>query len=610
MAENKSSEKRTEMRGPRGGPGGHGGMRIEKAKDVRGTARRLLGYLSPHKPTVAVILVLVVLYTILSLIGPYLMGVAIDNYIANKDLQGLATLALLMLGAFLAAAAFQAISGFVVARVTQKILHRLRKELFGQIQTLSLNYFDRNPAGELMSRLTNDIDAINQAVSQNISQLITSVLSVFGILIMMLVLNVWLTLASLLVFPLIMFITVLIAKYTRTGFRDLQATLGRLNATMEETISGQRVVNAFRQNKTVINNFRRENTAAYDTGLKAQTFAGLLMPVTGIMGNLSIAVIAGFGGFLALQGLISVGMIATFISYNRQFIQPARQMAQMYNTVQAALAGAERIFEILDTQPELVDAPGARELESTEGHVIFKDVDFSYLPGIPVIKNMSLEAKPGQTIALVGPTGAGKTTIVNLLSRFYDIDDGCISIDGNNISELKKDSLRRNLGVVLQDTYLFAIPVIENIRYGRLEATDEECFAAAALAEADHFIRRLPDGYDTVLQERGSNLSQGQRQMLAIARAILADPAILILDEATSSVDTRTETRIQRALLRLMEGRTSFVIAHRLSTIREADQILVIDEGEVVESGSHAELLDKQGFFHQLYMSQYKGHAI
>jgi ATP-binding cassette subfamily B protein len=433
---------------------------------------------------------------------------------------------------------------------------------------------------------------------------------VIGILVMMLVLNFWLTLVSLLVFPLIMFITVLIARSTRKGFRGLQAALGRLNSEMEETISGQRVVNAFRQNKTVIENFRRENTAAYENGVRANISAGLLMPVTGIMGNLSVAVIAGFGGFLALRGLISVGMIATFISYNRQFIQPARQLAQMYNVVQAALAGAERIFEILDTQPELVDEPGAEDIECAEGHVVFKDVDFSYLPDVPVIKNMSLEAKPGQTVALVGPTGAGKTTIVNLLSRFYDIDDGCISIDGHNISKVKKDSLRRELGVVLQDTFLFSISVLENIRYGRLDATDEECFAAARLAEADHFIRRLPDGYDTILQERGSNLSQGQRQMLAIARAILADPAILVLDEATSSVDTRTETRIQRALLRLMEGRTSFVIAHRLSTIREADQILVIDEGEIVENGTHAELLEKQGFFHQLYMSQYKGHAI
>jgi ATP-binding cassette subfamily B multidrug efflux pump len=461
-----------------------------------------------------------------------------------------------------------------------------------------------------MSRLTNDIDAINQAVSQNVTSLLASLLSMVGILIAMFVLNAWLALVTVLVVPLMFWFTQFVARYTRRGYRELQKHLGQLNAEMEEAISGQKVVKAFHRNDSVMTTFRGHNQAVYQAGVYANTYALLLMPLTNVLGNFFVIVLAGFGGWLALQGLVSVGIIATFINYGQNFVQPLRQLANVYNSIQAALAGAERVFEIIDTSPEVGDVPDALPLEAVQGDVRFEHVDFGYRPGTPVIKDMSLEAKAGKIIALVGPTGAGKTTIINLLTRFYEIDGGEISIDGHDIRRIKKADLRRQLGLVLQDTFLFSDTVMENIRYGRLEATDEEVIQAAMMADADHFIRQLPQGYQTQLSERASNLSQGQRQLLSIARAIVADPGILILDEATSSVDTRTEARIHEALLRLMEGRTSFVIAHRLSTIRDADQVLVIDHGEIIEKGTHQNLLDRRGFYHHLYMSQFKGQSI
>jgi ATP-binding cassette subfamily B protein len=473
-----------------------------------------------------------------------------------------------------------------------------------------MSFFDTHPAGGLMSRLTNDIDAINQAVSQNITSLISSALSMGGIVIAMFILNPWLALGSLLVLPIMLWFTQFVAKYTRKGFRDLQKSLGGLNSIAEEAISGQKVIKAFRRNETVIAAFREQNEAVYRAGVYANSYALLLMPLTSVLGNFFVIVLAGLGGWLALQGLVSVGMIATFINYGQNFISPLRQIANLFNSIQAALAGAERVFEIIDSPPEIQDLPDAFPLESIRGDVRLQNVNFGYVSGTPVIKNMTLEAKAGQTIALVGPTGAGKTTIINLLNSFYEIQGGSISIDGHDIRTVCKADLRRHLGMVLQDSFLFADTVMENIRYGRLEATDEECICAAEMADADHFIRQLPQGYQTNLSERANNLSQGQRQLLAIARAILADPAILILDEATSSVDTRTEARIQQSLLRLMKGRTSFVIAHRLSTIRDAEKVVVINNGEVVEQGTHQELLEKKGFYHHLYLSQFKGNAI
>lgn len=461
-----------------------------------------------------------------------------------------------------------------------------------------------------MSRLTNDIDAINQAVSQNITSLIASTLSMVGILIAMFILNLWLALASVLVVPIMLWFTNFVARYTLKGFKGLQKNLGGLNGVMEESISGQKVVSAFRRNDSVISTFRQHNQEVFKAGVYANTYALLLMPLTNVLGNFFIIVLAGLGGWLALQGLVSVGIIATFINYGQNFVQPLRNMANMYNSIQAALAGAERVFEIIDMKPEVEDVPDAYSLKSIEGDVRFDHVNFGYLPGKQTIKDMTLEAKSGEIFALVGPTGAGKTTIINLLTRFYEIDGGKITIDGKDIRDIKKGDLRRQLGLVLQDTYLFSDTVMENIRYGRLEASDEEVIQAAKMADADHFIRQLPHGYQTKLSERASNLSQGQRQLLSISRAILADPGILILDEATSSVDTRTEARIQKALLRLMQGRTSFVIAHRLSTIRDANHVLVIDNGEIVEQGTHQELLDRKGFYHHLYISQFKGQEI
>jgi len=374
--------------------------------------------------------------------------------------------------------------------------------------------------------------------------------------------------------------------------------------------SGQRVIVSFGREGATLDRFRKANTDLMNSGIQALSFSMLIPPLMGILSNANIGIVAGIGGWMTLRGWATVGTIAAFISYSRQFAHPLRMLGDLYNQIQAALAGAERIFEVIDEEPELKDAPDALRLSDIKGEVVFDDVDFSYVQGVPVIRDMSLRAEPGQTIALVGPTGAGKTTIVNLLTRFYDIDEGSIAIDGTDIRQLRKNDLRRQLGIVLQDNFLFTGTVMDNIRYGRLDATDEEIVAAATLANADHFIRRLPHGYQTELSERGGNLSQGQRQLLSIARAILANPSILILDEATSSVDTRTEIHIQEALLRLMEGRTSFVIAHRLSTIRDADNVLVINDGEIIEQGNHEQLLALEGFYHNLYYSQFKGQAI
>jgi ATP-binding cassette subfamily B protein len=592
---------------------GRGGMRpgrIEKASNPRQALIRLAMYLSPYKAILAVVLVFVLSYILLGLLEPYLLGRAIDKYIATRQIKGLSSLALLLLTAYFFDNGFQAISSWLMARISQDALRRLRRDLFEHLQKLSIQFFDSHTAGELMSRLTNDIDAINQAVSQNVVSLFASVLSLVGIVIAMFILNPWLALSALLVVPIMFWFTQFVARYTRKGFRNLQKELGEINSVMEESISGERVVKAFRRSETAIERFRASNENVYRAGVYANTYALMLMPLTNVLGNFFVIVLAGLGGYLALQGLVTVGMIATFIAYAQNFIQPLRQLANMYNSIQAALAGAERVFEIIDTPAEVDNAADSPLPVPVKGDVCFSGVSFGYLPNQPIIKHMSLEAKAGQTIALVGPTGAGKTTLINLLTRFYEINGGSITIDGHDIRDVSKSDLRQKLGIVLQDTFLFADTVMENIRYGRLDATDEECIQAAKLADADHFIRQLPQGYETKLSERASNLSQGQRQLLSIARAILADPSILILDEATSSVDTRTEARIQRALLRLMEGRTSFVIAHRLSTIRDADNVIVINNGEIVEQGTHQQLLDAKGFFYHLYMSQFKGLAI
>ncbi len=458
-----------------------------------------------------------------------------------------------------------------------------------------------------MSRVTNDIENVSNVLNESVTQLIASMLSMAGIAVVMIWINPGLAAVTLVVVPFMTLgVTRFISKRTRVGFRQQQEHLGTLNGLVEETVTGQRVVKAYAQEKRVIAEFDRANQELKKAATRAQTYAGFMGPVMNMVNNTSLAVVVGVGSLMALRGLATIGTIATFINYSRQFGRPLGQIANLYNTIQSAIAGAERVFQIIDEVPELPDAPDARPLAGIEGDVLFDDVSFGYDREVPVLKHISLHAGPGQVIALVGPTGAGKTTIVNLLSRFYDVDRGRILIDGHDIRAVKQDDLRRQLGIVLQDTFLFADTLMENIRYGRLDATDEDVLAASRLANADPFIRRLPQGYQTRLSERGSNLSEGQRQLLSIARAVLANPSILILDEATSSVDTRTEKHIQEAMLSLMAGRTTFVIAHRLSTIRDADQILVINSGEVVERGTHDELSAEQGFYSRLYASQFR----
>jgi ATP-binding cassette subfamily B multidrug efflux pump len=584
-----------------------GASKIERAKDTRGTTLRLWGYLRRQKVALIVTALMVMVTTGLTLLGPLLLGKAIDDYMLPGDLPGLARICLLMLGVYALSSLFTWSQAYVMAGASQRTVRDIRDDLFASLQTLSLRFFDQHTHGDLMSRLTNDVENINNVLSTIVTQLVSAVLTMGGVAVVMVLINPQLAAVTLLTVPLmILLISRQVAKRTRAGFRWQQASLGTLNGLIEETVTGQRVVKAFNREPVVMEEFEVANRDLQRASTRAQIFAGFVGPLMNFVNNLSLAIVAGAGGWMAVKGLATVGTIAAFVDYARQFGRPLNEIANLYNAIQGAMAGAERVFEIIDQVPELSDDPHAQPLARVRGDVVFDDVSFAYEAGTPVLKQVSLRAAPGQIVALVGPTGAGKTTIVNLLSRFYDIDAGRICIDGHEIRQVKKDDLRRQLGVVLQDTFLFSRSVKENIRYGRLDASDEEVIAAARLANADQFIHRLPQGYDTPLSERGSNLSQGQRQLLAIARAILADPGILVLDEATSSVDTRTEKQIQEAMLRLMAGRTSFVIAHRLSTIRDADQILVINEGEVVERGTHQELLAQRGFYHQLYTSQFR----
>ena len=589
--------------GPGSGPGG-ARQKVERARNVKGTLRRLMPYLQPYRTALILIVIMTAAGTASALIGPYLMGRAVDA-LASRRPPELLQMTLFMLGAYGLSSAVQLVQGILMADISQKIMRTLRADLFTHIQTLSLKFIDSQNQGDLMSRLTNDMDTISQVLTNNAAQLFTGIMTIGGILAIIFILNPWLALGSMIAFPLMIALVGMVGRRTRSEFRDYQSRLGELNAVLEETYSGQRVVLAFGQESRVLSRFETANAAVRTIGTRAMVMALLVMPMMGILSNLNVAIICGLGGWLAVRGLVTIGTIVSFITYSRRFAEPLRQLGNLYNLIQAALAGAERVFDLLDTPSDHIDSPDAIERFQPVGDVRFEHVSFSYVAGTPVLRDVSIHARPGQRIALVGHTGAGKTTLVNLLSRFYNPDKGTIRIDGIDIQSVKRDSLRRQLGVVLQQSFLFSESVMENIRYGRLTASDQEVFDAARLAHADGFIRRLPKSYNTILSERGGNLSEGQRQLLTIARAILADPAILILDEATSSVDTRTEVAIQDALHELMAGRTSFVIAHRLSTIIHADRLIVIDQGQVVEQGTHTELLERQGAYYRLTNSQF-----
>jgi len=581
----------------------------DKSKNTKETLLRLWGYIRRQSWILVAAFFLVIITSITGLLGPYLMGIAIDTYILNGDLVGLGTMLLWMLIIYAFGAASTWLQTYLLAGVAQFAVRDLRTDLFDRLQRLPVKYYDQHTHGDLMSRLTTDVENIANILASGFSQLVSSVLTLVGIIIFMFVLNPILATVSLIIMPVTYFITKEIAKHTRAGFRETQDALGKLNGIIEENVTGSRTVKAFVREQVVVEEFSVVNRRLQKVSVKARILAGSMGPVMNMVNNLGLGIVACTGGWLAVNALATVGEVAAFVNYANRLSWPLNQIAQLFNSIQSALAGAERIFELMDAQPE-TDVPDAKALEKVRGDVAFTSVNFSYEAGVPVLKDVNLQVKAGQMIALVGPTGAGKTTIANLLTRFYDVDSGSIQIDGMDVRNILKEDLRRKLGLVLQDNFRFADTEMENIRYGRLDATDEEVMAAATLANADLFIHRLPQGYQTVLTERGSNLSQGQRQLLAIARAVLADPDILILDEATSNVDTRTEKHLQEALLRLMKGRTSFVIAHRLSTIRDADQVLVIHGGKVIESGNHQSLLEQKGFYHHLYLSQFKGQAI
>ncbi len=580
-----------------------------KSKNTAATLRRLWTYLQRQRWTLTAVAALVIVTAVIDLIGPYLMGLAIDTYIAKGDLAGLARLLVWMGVSYVAAAGGTWWQTYLMAGLAQRAVRDMRADLFARLQTLPLRTFDQRPHGDLMSRLTNDVENVSNVLATSASQLIANLVGLVGVVVLMFVINVPLAIVSLVVMPLTVIITRQIAARTRVGFRETQAALGALNGIIEETVTGERVVQAFVREAATTAQFSVVNRRLQKVALRARVLTSFMGPLMNMVNNFGLAVVACTGGWLAVGGIATVGEIASFINYAGRLGRPLNMIAQLFTSIQAALAGAERVFELMDEDPEAdVDRPAP--FVHINGHVRLDRVSFGYDANVSVLKDVSLTAKPGEMVALVGPTGAGKTTIANLLTRFYDIAAGTIEIDGIDVATVRKDDLRRRIGLVLQDNFLFADTVMANIRYGRLDASDADVITAAKMANADAFIHRLPHGYQTVLTERGGNLSQGQRQLLAIARVILADPDVLILDEATSNVDTRTESHVQEALLRLMQGRTSFVIAHRLSTIRHADQLLVIKDGEIVERGTHDSLLAQEGFYHHLFTMQFKGQEI
>ena len=592
------------------------GPTFEKPKDFKGTFKKLLKYLMHFKAACVVVVIAALCSTLFNVVGPKILGMATTELFAGVQhkLQGTGGIEFGIIGKilaftltiYLASSAFSFIQGWLMTGVSQKICFRLRADISEKIDRMPMKYFESHTVGEVLSRITNDIDTLGQGLNQSITQLITSVVTVAGIIIVMLTINPFLTVIAVLVVPLSAALMLVVMKKSQPYFKRQQSSLGEINGQIEETFSGQNVVKAFNREDAVIAEFEKTNGELYESAWRSQFLAGLMQPVMIFVGNIGYAVVAAAGAALAIRGTIKVGDIQAFVQYVKNLTQPISMLAQVSNMLQSMAAAAERVFEFLDEEEETADVADPAPIDDIKGDVEFSHVRFGYNEDKVVIKDFSSKVSAGQTVAIVGPTGAGKTTIVKLLMRFYDVNGGSIKVDGTDIRDFRRADLRKLFGMVLQDTWLFKGTIMENIRYGRLDATDEEVIAAAEAANAHHFIKTLPGGYRMELNEEASNVSQGQKQLLTIARAILADNRIMILDEATSSVDTRTETRIQQAMNRLMEGRTSFVIAHRLSTIRDADLILVMREGDIVEQGTHDELLAENGFYADLYNSQFE----
>lgn len=613
MSERKIEDHRRRPKGPMRGMG-----RFDKPKNFRETFRKLLNYLRPYRIKLIIVIVFAIGSAAFSIVGPKILGKGTTKIFegllgkvsgipsSGIDFQYIGNIILILIGLYLTSALFSYIQGFIVTGVAQRISYNLRKEISKKINRLPLKYFDTNTHGDVLSRVTNDVDTVSQTLNQSMSQIITSATTLIGVLIMMISISIRMAIAALLILPISMFLVLSIVKRSQKYFKVQQESLGRVNGHIEEVYGGHNIMKAFNAEETEIEEFRGINGDLYNSAWKAQFLSGMMHPIMMFIGNLGYVVVSILGGWLAIRGAIEVGDILSFIQYIRSFTQPIAQVAQISNVLQSTVAAAERVFEFLEEDEEIEESETPVKLKNIEGRVKFENVIFGYDEDKIIIKNFSANIEPGQKVAIVGPTGAGKTTIVKLLMRFYELNEGRILVDGQDIKDFTRKDLRNNFGMVLQDTWLFSGTIMENIRYGRLEATDDEVIKAAKLAYAHRFIQTLPDGYNMVINEEADNISQGQKQLLTIARAILSDPKILILDEATSSVDTRTEILIQKAMENLMKGRTSFVIAHRLSTIRDADLILVMRDGDIIEQGNHKELLDKNGFYAELYNSQFE----
>lgn len=615
MSEQENSVKRPPRRGPMGGP--HGGMMPgEKAKDFKGTLKKLLAYMGRYKIAIVFVMIFAVGGTAFNIVGPKVLSRAttalFEGLMAKIggtggiDFARIARILLFLLGLYVVSALLSFIQGYIMTGVSQKLCYRFRREISEKINRMPMAYFESKTVGEVLSRITNDVDTLGQSLSQSITTLITSVTTLIGVLVMMLSISPLMTLIALVILPVSGMLIGVVVKHSQKYFVAQQNSLGKINGQIEETYGGHNIVKAFNREEASLQEFKETNDELYRSAWKSQFISGMMQPIMTFVGNLGYVAVAVSGSMLAIRGVIDVGEIQAFIQYVKSFTQPITQLAQVSNLLQSTAASAERVFEFLNETEEDMQVENPVRLTQMEGAVSFSHVQFGYNPDKVIIKDFSCDVEPGQMVAIVGPTGAGKTTMVKLLMRFYDVNSGAICVDGHNIKDFNRSELREGFGMVLQDTWLFKGTIMENIRYGRLDATDEEVIEAAKAAHAHRFIQTLPGGYQMELNEEASNVSQGQKQLLTIARTILADNPILILDEATSSVDTRTEIRIQKAMNNLMKGRTSFVIAHRLSTIKDADVILVMKDGDIVEQGTHEELLQKDGFYASLYNSQFE----